>query len=94
MGGEAELKAVLAKAKASVSVTVTGSVSLTTGHTYQHNIKSGKYGHLQYGSWGYKVSWEKYRMKGNGCNGGTLIAKGTAKLPTKEVGWKYTETSS
>ncbi|GAA3130844.1 hypothetical protein GCM10010521_16120 [Streptomyces rameus] len=53
-----------------------------------------KYGHLQYGSWGYKVPWEKYRRRGDGCNGGTLVDSGTATLPTKETGWRYWETSS
>ncbi|WP_267893121.1 hypothetical protein [Streptomyces scabiei] len=43
---------------------------------------------------GYKVSWEKYRHKGNGCRGATLIDSGTATLPTKETGWKFWSTSS
>ncbi|MGW7042399.1 hypothetical protein ACWGDT_06710 [Streptomyces avermitilis] len=90
----AEANMVIAAAKSSVSYKIAGSVQITTGHTYSHNIARHKYGHLQYGSWGYKVTWEKYRRKGNGCNGGTLIDSGTATLPTKETGWKYRETSS
>jgi hypothetical protein len=90
----ADVDAIIATAKVSVSYKIGASVGVTTGHTYSHNIARGKYGHLQYGSWGYKVSWEKYRRKGNGCNGGTLVDSGTATLPTKETGWKYSETSS
>lgn len=93
-GAEAEASVVLAKAKTSVSVKVVGSVTITTGHTYSHNISSHKYGHLQYGSWGYKISWKKWRRKGDGCGSPTLVKSGTATLPTKETGWKYWETAS
>ncbi|MGP3984216.1 hypothetical protein [Streptomyces sp. KR80] len=93
VGAESELKAVVAKAKVSVSAKVGGSVSVTTGHTYTHEISKNKYGHLQYGSWGYKVSWTKYRSTGNGC-GGIKIASGKATLPSSETGWKYWETAS
>ncbi|WP_406173418.1 hypothetical protein [Streptomyces sp. NBC_00996] len=91
---ETEAKAIVWAAKASVSVKVGTSVTITTGHTYTHNIARGKYGHLQYGSWGYKVSWKKYRRVGNGCGHGTEIDSGNATLPTSETGWKYWETST
>ncbi|SOD76769.1 hypothetical protein SAMN06272781_4623 [Streptomyces sp. 1222.2] len=91
---EAEANLVIAAAKSSISYKISGSVTVATGHTYAHNVARRKYGHLQYGSWGYKVSWEKYRRKGNGCGGATLIDSGTATLPTKETGWKFWETSS
>ncbi|MEV6739379.1 hypothetical protein AB0N14_21585 [Streptomyces sp. NPDC051104] len=93
VGAESEMSAVIAKAKVSVSAKIAGSVSVTTGHTYSRNISNNKYGHLQYGSWGYKVSWVKYRSSGNGCDG-VKLASGQATLPTSETGWKYWETSS
>ncbi|MEU5531902.1 hypothetical protein [Streptomyces sp. NPDC020362] len=93
-GAEGELKGVIWSVKAHIDGKVGGSVGITTGHVYQHNISRSKYGHLQYGSWGYKVTWEKYRRKGDGCHGGTLIDSGTATLPTSETGWKYWETSA
>jgi hypothetical protein len=92
--GEYSAGAILAKAKVTVSVKVTGTVSVTTGHTYTHEIKRNKYGHLQYGSWGYKVNWKRYRSVGNGCGTPHEIGHGTATLPTKETGWKYWETTS
>ncbi|MFI1212558.1 hypothetical protein ACH4UV_33740 [Streptomyces sp. NPDC020802] len=85
--------AIIAKAKATVSTKITGSVTVTTGHNYTHNVKRNKYGHLQYGSWGYKVTWKKYRSSGSSCDG-VLIGSGTATLPTSETGWKYWETST
>ncbi|MBX7555480.1 hypothetical protein K1Y78_48285 [Streptomyces sp. tea 10] len=91
--GEWSAKALLAKAKATISVKVTGSATVTTGHEYTHNISKNKYGHLQYGSWGYKVTWKRYRSNAKTC-GGVEIARGSATLPTTETGWKYWETSS
>ncbi|MER5911959.1 hypothetical protein ABT124_15995 [Streptomyces sp. NPDC001982] len=86
VGFEGELKGVVASAKASVSSTIKGSVGVTVGHTYTHDVRPNKYGHLQYGSWGYKVTWKKYRSTGNGCNG-KEVAHGSATLPRTEVGW-------
>ncbi|WP_250399487.1 hypothetical protein [Streptomyces cellostaticus] len=92
--GEWSAGAILAKAKTTISVKVAGSVSVTTGHTYSHDIGRNKYGHLQYGSWGYKVNWKRYQSVGSGCGAPREIGHGTAILPTKETGWKYWETKS
>ncbi|MEU1593094.1 hypothetical protein ABZ468_09545 [Streptomyces sp. NPDC005708] len=91
VSGEANL--VVAAAKSSITYKIAGSVSVATGHTYTRNIARGKYGHLQYGSWGYKVTWKKYRATGDGCDG-VEIGHGTATLPTSETGWKYWETTT
>ncbi|MFD5795246.1 hypothetical protein ACFWIO_17150 [Streptomyces diastatochromogenes] len=84
--------AIIAKAKATVSVKIGGSFSISTGHQYTHSVHSNKYGHLQYGSWGYKVTWAKYQRVGS-C-GVKELGSGKATLPTSETGWKYSETSS
>jgi hypothetical protein len=91
--GEYSAGAILAKAKTTISVKVAGSVSITTGHTYSQDIPKHKYGHMQYGAWGYKASWKRYRTSSDGC-GEVEIGHGTTTLPTSEVGWKYWETSS
>ncbi|MFE0348343.1 hypothetical protein [Streptomyces griseoluteus] len=91
--GNVTIGAILAKAKTQVSASITGSVAIAVGHTYSHNIASKKYGHLQYGDWGYLVHWKKYRLDSDTC-GGIVTASGTAKLPTHSVGFKYWETSS
>lgn len=93
--GEWSAGAILAKAKTTISIKTAGSVTITTGHTYSRTISSNnKYGHLQYGSWGYKVSWKRYQRVGDGCGAGREIASGRATLPTSAAGWKYWETSS
>ncbi|MFI9647392.1 hypothetical protein ACIHAA_13995 [Streptomyces sp. NPDC052040] len=92
--GEYEIGGVIWKAKGSVSVKIGGSVTVTTGHTYSRTIAKNRYGHLQYGSWGYKVTWKKYRSGGGANCGGVEIGHGSATLPTSETGWKYWETAS
>jgi hypothetical protein len=89
----ASVKGIVAEAKIEVSGTVTRSKTITIGHTYTHNISKKKYGHLQYGSWGYQLSWKYERQNGN-CTFTTLASGTNAKVPTSVIGWKYWQTSS
>ncbi|MGX1887806.1 hypothetical protein [Streptomyces sp. NPDC055287] len=91
--GEAEFDAVIFKAKATISGKITGEVSIVTGHTYEHPIPADRYGHLQYGSWGYKISWAKYKTSANRC-GKVKLKSGSGKTPTKETGWRWWHTAS
>ncbi|MFF6905702.1 hypothetical protein ACFY9Q_07165 [Streptomyces sp. NPDC012389] len=90
-GAEAEAGAILAKAKATFGVKVVAEVSVSTGHKYEHSIPNGYYGHLQYGSWGHQVHWVKYETTPDRC-GKRKLKSGTAKLPTKETGWRWWKT--
>ncbi|MFI7363117.1 hypothetical protein ACIBO4_13410 [Streptomyces sp. NPDC050149] len=83
----------LAEVKAEYSVKVVAEVGVTVGHHYTHAVPAKKYGHLQYGSWGYKVNWTKYKTSADRC-GKVKMGSGTAKLPTKETGWRYWTTNS
>jgi hypothetical protein len=78
--------------KQQISSSITRTVAITTGHSYTHNIAKGKYGHLEYGSWGYAFSWTEKRVNPN-CKIVT-IGGGRGTAPTHEVGWRYWETSS
>ncbi|MGV9249776.1 hypothetical protein [Streptomyces sp. NPDC003710] len=92
--GGVDVDAIVLTAKVSVSTKIGGSVTITTGHTYSHPVSSNKYGHLQYGSWGYKLTWKKWRSSsGRSCKT-VEIGHGTATVPTSSTGWKYWETSS
>jgi hypothetical protein len=91
-GASAELSGVIASAKVEVSSSLTRSVGVTVGHRYTHRISAHRYGHMQYGSWGRKVSWRKIRANAN-CTT-TVLSRGTAWIPTRQVGWKYWETRS
>jgi hypothetical protein len=88
----ASISGILASAKVEVSASITKSKSITVGHSYSHNIAARKYGHIQYGSWGYKVNWKYQKQMGN-CTF-TTLSTGTAKVPTDATGWHYWETSS
>jgi hypothetical protein len=92
--GEWSAGAILAKAKTTISLKIAATATITVGHSYSHDITRNKYGHLQYGSWGYKLTWKKWRSNsGSSCNT-VEIGHGKATLPTSETGWKYWETSS
>ncbi|MER7490338.1 hypothetical protein ABTY20_31530 [Streptomyces sp. NPDC126497] len=91
--GEAEFDAVIAKAKVTVSAKIAAEVGITTGHTYEHVIPAKRYGHLQYGSWGYKISWTKYKTSADRC-GKVKIKSGSGKTPTKETGWRWWHTAT
>jgi hypothetical protein len=92
--GEFAAKGVVFEAKASITSKIGGSVTINTGHIYSHDISRNKYGHLQYGSWGFKTTWKRWRSNsGSSCNT-VEIAHGTSILPTSETGWHYWETSS
>ena len=88
----ASISGIVASAKVDVSASITKSVAITVGHSYEHNITSGKYGNMRYGSWGYKLAW-KYKYIYSNCDTVTK-SYGTAKVPTGAVGWRYWETSS
>jgi hypothetical protein len=92
-GTSVEMGGVIAKAKVEVSASLTSAVSLTVLHNYDRVITAGKYGNVQYGSWGQQVSWRKY-YDGADCTT-KLRASGTARIPSAaSVGWKYWETST
>ncbi|MEE1807054.1 hypothetical protein [Streptomyces sp. BE133] len=84
---------IVAEVKAEYSVKVVVEVGVTVGHTYTHSIPAKKYGHMQYGSWGKKVNWAKYKTSSDRCSK-VKIGSGTAKLPTKATGWRYWTTNS
>lgn len=92
-GYEAEVDFVVAKAKTKVDGTIGAEFGISVGHQYSHEVTRNKYGHLQYGSWGYKTTWSKWGMTADRCNK-KLLKKGTAYLPTYSTGWRFWETAS
>ncbi|MFD9004766.1 hypothetical protein ACFV0T_28040 [Streptomyces sp. NPDC059582] len=67
-----------------------GPVVLQTrrGRNSSHGIGRIKYGRLRRGSWGHRLTWEKYRSAGGGW-GAVELGHGTATLPTSQTGRKY-----
>ncbi|PJI85530.1 hypothetical protein [Luteimicrobium subarcticum] len=91
VGGSVEIGAVWAKAKVEVSGTIVESNSTSDTNTYSHNITSGKYGNVQYVSYGYKVNFKKVHTSTT-CS--TTTTTGTITYPSTTEGWYYWETSS
>ena len=91
-GYSAELGGLIAQAKVEVSGTLTRAVDVTVGHSYHRVITAGRYGNLEYGSWGQRVTWKKYHDNA-GCTT-SLISSGTAYIPASSLGWKYWETTT
>lgn len=90
--GSYEVGGIIAKAKVEISASLTQTVSISGTHTFTHAITAGKYGNAQYGSYGKKVTWRRYQDNSN-CTT-TLIASGTAFIPTNTVGFRYWESAS
>lgn len=89
----ATLSGLVAQVQTEVSASATKSRSITVGHRYSRNISSGKYGNMQFGSWGHTVSWKYYRINPD-CSV-TLRSSGFGgKIPNSAIGWRYWETSS
>src|SRR4051812_12887025 len=91
VGAESEVGAVLASAKVSIQASLEKTNSTSTTHTYSHVIDKGKYGHVQFVSWGQDVTWKKYRQNGN-CTT-TLIDSGKIRFPAVEEGWYFWQTN-
>lgn len=90
--GGASLAVIVVTAQHQISSQIVKSESVSITHSYEHAIAAGKYGNVQYGSWGYAAHWTYYHFNSN-CTS-TLISSGTAYLPVTATGWRYWETSS
>ncbi|MEU7769810.1 hypothetical protein AB0C44_00615 [Micromonospora taraxaci] len=89
----ATISGLVAQAQVEVSASATASKQITVGHQYSRDIASGKYGNMQYGSWGHTVSWTYSRVNPS-CSVTRLSSGSGGKIPNNAVGWRYWETSS
>ena len=91
-GADISIGFLVEESKVSISKAITTTVATTVGHHYEHVIPATKYGNLQYGAWGYSVSWaDEYRH--SNCTI-TVRQRGTGMVPTVAVGWHYFTTSN
>lgn len=83
---------VVAEANATFGVSGGVSVSLGQSWTYSHDISSNKYGNMQFGNWGWKVSVKK-EIWNTACQ--YVVYNGSARIPSINIwGFRYWETSS
>ncbi|WP_231626421.1 hypothetical protein [Streptomyces apocyni] len=81
----------IAEAKQEVDYGSTKTASWGSEHQYRRNISKGKYGNVQYGSWGHTARWERYYELPN-CKK-SQRSSGPAKVMNNHVGFKYWQTS-
>lgn len=93
MGASIDVGPVLAQAKLSVDANLTQSNSTSSTNTYSRKITTGKFGNVQYVSYGKKVNFRKYRLNAD-CTTTTLTSNGSITYPSRVEGWYYWETSS
>ncbi|MGW6791618.1 hypothetical protein [Streptomyces chartreusis] len=86
------VKAAVAEAKAEVSASAQTKATWTSSHSYEHKIKSNKYGNVQYGVKGHTAKVEKYLTLPD-CSK-SQRKTGTVKLANKRQGFRYWETNS
>lgn len=92
VGASIDVGPVLAQAKMSVDASLTQSNSTSATNTYSRKITAGKFGNVQYVSYGKKVNFRKYRLNAD-CSTTTLTSGGSITYPSSVEGWYYWETS-
>lgn len=78
--------------KASIEAGASTAVSSSTRQTYtfSHDISPNRYGNMQFGNYGWKVTVKKYKIVPP-CNT-TVVVSGTAEVPSRDYwGYKYWE---
>lgn len=92
VGASIDVGPVLAQAKLSVDASLMKSNSTSATNTYSRKITAGKFGNVQYVSYGKRVSFRKYRLNAD-CSTTTLTSSGSITYPSSVEGWYYWETS-
>lgn len=92
VGASIDVGPVLAQAQLSVDASLTQSNTTSATNTYSRKITAGKFGNVQYVSYGKKVNFRKYRLNAD-CSTTTLTSGGSITYPSSVEGWYYWETS-
>lgn len=76
-------------ASISAGVSNATSKSTSTSYAYSHGVSANRYGNVQYGNYGTKVSIKKTTIV-SPCNT-KVLASGTAIIPSNVWGYRYWE---
>jgi hypothetical protein len=87
---EFDFNSFIAEVRKMVSPIITTRIRVELGHEYLRPVSKGKYGHMRYRVFGYKIGFWHWRQYGN-CSI-RFVGSGLANLPTRKQGWKYWET--
>lgn len=86
--------ALIAKAETTFGIEASVTATIQQTYEYSNNIKAGKYGHLQFGNWGWRMGVEKYTLDAN-CRKSSSVEGTVTSMPSAASwGYKYWETAS
>ncbi|MBX6356302.1 MAG: hypothetical protein IRZ05_10680 [Micromonosporaceae bacterium] len=86
--------AIVASAETTFGINASVTASIGSSYGYSHNITAGKYGHLQFGNWGWRMGVEKYVYDRN-CRLTSDVTGTVTRMPSAASwGYRYWETSS
>jgi hypothetical protein len=87
---ELAIKDLVIKARKMVNPEISESHTVDVGHEYVVHTTKGRYGHLRYRVFGYRVGFQHWKVFSD-C-GRLKVVSGVADFPTAREGWKYWET--
>ncbi|HEU5222772.1 MAG TPA: hypothetical protein VFU07_03730 [Candidatus Lumbricidophila sp.] len=95
MSGSFSTGAIVAQAEVTFGVDASVSQSIGSTYTYSHPVTAGKYGHVQFGNWGWAMNVRKYEVSSSTCTI-TSDTYGTVnRMPSANSwGFRYWETAS
>jgi hypothetical protein len=82
----------VAEVRKMVSPIIITRIRVELGHEFARRIRKGRYGHVRYRVFGYKIGFRQWRQFGD-CSI-RFAGSGLAFFPTSKQGWKYWETRS
>jgi hypothetical protein len=94
ISGTVSTSAIVASASATFGVSASVSASIGSTYAFTHAITAGKYGHMQFGNWGWRMNLNRYVVDSN-CNVTSSVNGVVTKLPSVgSWGFRYWETAS
>lgn len=86
--------AIVASAEATFAIDASVTATRAQSYTYSNNISAGKYGHLQFGNWGWRMNVEKYTYNSSCVLTEDVIGTVTKMPSGNSWGFRFWETAS
>ena len=94
MSGTVSVSTVVASAEATFGINASVTATLAQTYTFSHAITAGKYGHVQFGNWGWKMNLKRWVV--NSACVVTSTVNGTVNKMPSAISWgfRYWETAT
>lgn len=88
------VSSIVSAAQATYGISAAATSSKNVSYTYTHAVTAGKYGHLQFGNWGWSMNFQKYYLD-NYCTTTSSSSGVVNRMPSANSwGFRYWETNS